>query len=123
MKITTLAATVLLSSATIASAAGMSQATSTSTMSKSPSDTLSMSTAQQKTAWNDLRTTATKQTAPSNFTAKIGSVVPTTLKLEPISSKAVKDVPSLRPYNFAMVQGKLLIVNPSDKKVVDVIAG
>jgi hypothetical protein len=32
-------------------------------------------------------------------------------------------VPSLKPYDFAVVQGKVLIVNPSDKKIVDVIIG
>jgi Flp pilus assembly protein TadD len=117
-----LVAAVLLSGATVASAAEMSNASSTSTL-KSPDDMLSLSTAQRKTAWNDLRTTAGKQTAPSSFSAKIGSVVPSTLKLESIPTRAARDVPSLRPYDFAMVQGKLLIVNPSDKKIVEVITG
>ena len=38
-------------------------------------------------------------------------------------SKASADVPTLKPYDFAMVAGKLLIVDPSDKKIVDVISG
>jgi len=50
-------------------------------------------------------------------------VVPSALKLELMSSKAAKDVPSLRSYDFAIVQGKLWIVNPSDRKIVEVIAG
>ena len=32
-------------------------------------------------------------------------------------------MPVLKPFDFAMVNGKLLIVNPSDKKIVDVISG
>ena len=118
-----LASAVLLSGATIASAAGMSHTPSTSTMSKPLSDTLSLTSTQQKTAWNDLKSTATKQTTPSGFNVKVGSAVPSALKLKPVPSKAAKDVPSLRPYDFAMVQGKLLIVNPSDNKIVDVITG
>jgi Protein of unknown function (DUF1236) len=109
---------MLLAGATIASAAG----SATSTMSKPLSDTLSLTSAQQKTAWNDLKSTA-KQTPPSGFDAKSGSVVPSALKLELMPSKAAKDVPSLRSYDFAMVQGKLWIVNPSDRKIVEVITG
>jgi hypothetical protein len=35
----------------------------------------------------------------------------------------VSAVPALRPYDFAIVQGKLLIVNPSDRKIAEVITG
>ena len=45
------------------------------------------------------------------------------MKVSAVPSKAARAVPSLRPYDFAMVQGKLLIVNPSDKKVAEVISG
>lgn len=116
----TLAAAVLLSGITTASAAYMSHS---STMSRSASDTLSLSSAQRKTAWNDLHNDTTKQKAPSGFEATVGSTVPTTLNIEPIPSKAARDVASLQPYDFAMVQGKLVIVNPSDKKIADVITG
>ena len=46
----------------------------------------------------------------------VGSV-----KLEPVTAKAVGDIPALRPYDFAMMEGQLLIVNPSDRKIVAVI--
>jgi hypothetical protein len=36
--------------------------------------------------------------------------------------KAANQLPALRPYDFAVLQDKLLIVNPNDKKVVDVIS-
>jgi hypothetical protein len=32
-------------------------------------------------------------------------------------------VAALKPFNFANGQGKLLILNPSDKKIVEVITG
>jgi hypothetical protein len=32
-----------------------------------------------------------------------------------------RDLPPLKPYDFAMVRGKLLIVNPSDRKVAEVM--
>ncbi len=45
------------------------------------------------------------------------------VRFSAVPSKAARDVPALRPYDFAMVQGKLLIVNPSDKKIAEVITG
>jgi hypothetical protein len=90
-------------------------------MANPASDTLILSSAQQKTAWNDLSGVASEQSTPADFNMAVGSVVPTTFKITPVSSKAAKDVPALKPYDFGMLQGKLLIVNPSDKKIVDVI--
>jgi hypothetical protein len=62
------------------------------------------------------------QRAPSGFNATVGAVVPNGVKIAPVTGKAASDVPALKPYNFAMLQHKLLIVNPSDKKIAEVIA-
>ena len=118
-----LVAALSLSAVTVASAAGMSHSPSSSMMSTSTSDTLTLSSAQRKTAWNDLSKEASKQTLPTGYSATAGSVVPNTLKIQPIPEKTAKDVPSLKSYDFAVLQGKVLIVNPSDKKIVDVITG
>jgi Protein of unknown function (DUF1236) len=63
-----------------------------------------------------------EQKAPSGFNPTIGAVVPSTVKVEPVPSNTAMDVPMLKSFDFAMVHGKLLIVNPSDKKIVEVIA-
>ena len=110
----TVAAAVLLSGITAVSAA---------TMQPRASDTLSLSATQQKTAWNDINRQASNQNAPAGFDAMTGAAVPGTLKISAVPSRAARDVPALRPYDFAMVQGKLLIVNPTDKKVAEVITG
>jgi hypothetical protein len=109
-----LATAVLLSGVTAASAATMSN-------SAKASDTLSLTSTQQKTAWNDLYVPSLNQKAPSGFHAIIGAVVPNSVTTAPIPSKAASAVPALKPYNFAMMQKKLVIVNPSDKKIVEVI--
>jgi len=113
-------AALLLSGVTAAAAA---TASSHSAMAPGPSDTLSLSTTQQKTAWNAISGTASNQTAPSGFNADEGAMVPGTVKIAPVPRQAANAVPALRRYDFAMVQGKLLIVNPADKKVVEVITG
>jgi hypothetical protein len=40
---------------------------------------------------------------------------------KPIPSKVAADVPSLQPYDFAMVGHKLVIVDPPNKVIADVL--
>jgi hypothetical protein len=86
-------------------------------------DSLSLTTSQQKQAWNGIESQATKQNAPASFTASIGATVPQEIKLSPVPAKVANEVPKLRPYDYALISNKLLIVNPKDKKIVDVIRG
>ena len=85
------------------------------------SDSLSLDRIQQKVAWADLGGRARNQSAPSGFNETAGVVVPNTLTIQAVTKKAAGDVPALKSYDFAIVQGRLLIVNPSDKKVAEVI--
>jgi len=84
------------------------------------SDTVILSAAQRRAAWNDLKKQATNQNA-AGFDATIGAFVPNTVKIEPMPSKTAADVPSLRPYGFAMVGHKLVIVDPSSKVIADAL--
>jgi len=110
-----LAAALLLSGVTAAAAAGMTQA--------SPSDSLSLSSTQQKTAWKDLSMPSLNQAAPSGFAVKVGTIVPKSVTTAPVNTQAAEAVPALKPYHFAIVQKKLIIVNPSDHKIAEVITG
>ena len=51
----------------------------------------------------------------------MGAKVPNTIVIAPVTAQAGSDVPALKPYSFAMVQRKLVIVNPSDRKIASVI--
>ena len=62
-----------------------------------------------------------EQEAPAGFSAVAGAVVPNSVTTAPITSKAASDVPALKPYHFAMLQHKLVIVNPANKKIAEVI--
>jgi hypothetical protein len=92
-------------------------------MARTASDTLSLSSTQQQTAWKDLYMGSLNQKPPAGFDVKEGAVLPRDIATAPVTSKAATDVPALKPFDFAMVNGKLLIVNPSDKKIVEVISG
>jgi hypothetical protein len=39
-----------------------------------------------------------------------------------VTAKAAGDVPALKPYKFAMLQRKLVIINPRDGKIAEVIS-
>lgn len=84
-------------------------------------DNLSLTTAQEKLAWNDLSKQAASQRAPSNFSASVGTTVPNDIALRSIPRKVASQLPTLKPYRYARLPNELLIVNPRDKKVVDVI--
>jgi len=84
-------------------------------------DSLSLTRSQQRTAWRDLSKQASSQAAPSSFTASVGATIPGDVTIKAVPAKVAARVSPLKPYDYALLQGKLLIVNPSDKKVVDVI--
>ncbi|MFZ3357703.1 MAG: hypothetical protein WA177_02975, partial [Xanthobacteraceae bacterium] len=87
-----------------------------------PGDSLTLSSQQQKTAWQDLNG-APASNAPSSFQPATSSAIPSTLRVSAIPAATARDVPELRPYDYAKVQGKLLIVNPHDMMIAEVIAG
>ena len=115
-----LAAAAFLAGVTAGSAAEV--ASSHGGMAMKASDSLSLAAAQQKTVWNDLSSQET-QNAPANFDATAGAKIPSGLTIKAVPSKAARDVSQLRPYDFAKVQGKLLIVNPGDRTIAEVISG
>jgi Protein of unknown function (DUF1236) len=86
------------------------------------SDKLALSDAQRQAAWQDLYMDSLNQSTPPGFDAIVGVTVPNTIVIVPVTAQAGSDVPVLKPYSFAMVQKKLVIVNPSNRKIADVIA-
>jgi len=77
---------------------------------------------QEKTAWQDIAKQARKEKAPASFATKVGAVVPQALMTYPVPMTTSSKVPALRRYQYALLDNdKLLIVNPHDNKVADVI--
>jgi hypothetical protein len=86
-----------------------------------PKDELSLTRSQQRTAWKDISKQANSQSAPSNFSASVGATVPGDISIQSVPAKVASRVSSLKPYDYALLPDELLIVNPNDKKVVNVI--
>jgi hypothetical protein len=87
-----------------------------------PSDALALSDTQRQAAWQDLYMDSLNQNTPPGFDAVVGATVPNTIVIAPVTAQAGGDVPALKPFSFAMVQKKLVIVNPSNRKIASVIA-
>ena len=119
-----IAALLALSGATAASASEMSNHQMSNHMGKmsAASDTLTLSGTQQKAIWKDVGRHAANETAPAGFNAAVGTAVPSAVSTHPLPRQARRDVPAIRPYRYAMLQDRLLIVNPSDHKIADVVA-
>ncbi|HEX3936396.1 MAG TPA: hypothetical protein VHX43_02740 [Xanthobacteraceae bacterium] len=114
-------AAALLSGAILASAPASAALFSSSHAKAGDSLTLS-SQQQKKTAWNDLNSAAPSN-APSSFQPSTSSALPSTVTVHAIPSKTASAVPALRAYDYAKVGGKLLIVNPHDMMIAEVISG
>jgi hypothetical protein len=118
-------ATILLIGSVGAAAAAdhsaMSKQSSKPATASMTKDNLSLTTDQDKLAWNDLSKQAASQRARSNFSASIGTTVPNDLTLRSIPRTVASRLPTLKPYRYARLPNELLIVNPRDKKIVDVI--
>jgi hypothetical protein len=125
----TIAAIALLSSVSVAAAAGNGTSKSAATGAGSTSisqpmtkDLLSLTGPEQKTAWKDITGQATKEKAPAGFTPSVGTVVPSDITTHPVPVSTASKVPSLRPYQYAWLDSnKLLIINPSDKKIAEIV--
>jgi hypothetical protein len=122
-----LAAALLLAGVSLAAANTMSRHSSTtgsafSSVQPAAKDRLSLSSKQRQMAWKDISNLAAKEKVPSGFTAKVGEEVPSALRTYPVPVTTANRVPTLRPYQYAMLKNnKLLIVNPKDKKIAEII--
>jgi hypothetical protein len=113
------AAVLLVSGVSVASAA--SHMSNRPGNSAAASDRLDLSDVQQKSIWKDIGRHAANQSAPAGFNAAVGTTIPAHVNTYPLPRAAARDVPAVKPYRYAMLQGKVLIVNPSDKKIADVV--
>jgi hypothetical protein len=85
-------------------------------------DSLALSGQNQSTVWSDLSKAPTSQ-PPSTFEPAASSAVPSTIRIRAIPPRIASDIPALRPYDYAKLPGKILIINPHDMMIAKVISG
>ncbi len=84
-------------------------------------DQLNLTSTQRAEIWQNLSNQA-KETPPAGFTPKVGEAVPSSIRVQPLPGSVSSQVPAVKSYDFAMLQNEVLIVDPTSKKIVDVIS-
>jgi hypothetical protein len=63
----------------------------------------------------------TSSTTPSGLIAAVGATLPASVALHPLPATVTRQIPAVRPYKYTMLGQTLLIINPTDRVIVDVI--
>jgi hypothetical protein len=78
--------------------------------------------AQRQKIWQGVSKQATNESLPAGFQAAVGETVPDPIKIEPLPNDVSAAVPAVKSYDFAMAHGQVLIVDPSSKRIVDILS-
>jgi hypothetical protein len=88
----------------------------------SPSDYLVLSGAQEQLMWHTIHAqSATRIGAQPHFRGLLDGTVPHSIALHALPSSIIRQMPALEAYKYVMSDGRLLIVNPIDRHIVDII--
>ncbi len=109
--ITTVALIATLGTAAAATGANM----------KSANDALNLTRTQRHDIYSDVSKQNVGEAKPSGFTARLGETLPSSLLINPLPASAIKQVPAVKSYDFAMVGKDVLLVSPGSKEIADII--
>ena len=83
---------------------------------------LELSTPQKQTIYQSIAQTQKNAAAPTGFRAAVGAVVPPSVELAPVPATIIDLMPQTKGLEVARVEGQVILVNPTDKQVLSVIA-
>ena len=84
------------------------------------SDDFVLTGAQEQLLWRGIGRNAS--TTPSGLIAAVGATLPASVALHALPATVTRQIPAVRPYKYTMLGEALLIINPTDQVIVDVIA-
>jgi len=84
------------------------------------SDDFVLTGAQEQLLWQRIGRNASS-TTPSGLIAAVGATLPASVALHALPATVSRQVPAVRPYKYATLGEALLIINPTDRVIVDVI--
>jgi hypothetical protein len=86
------------------------------------SDNLVLTGAQENLIWERLGRRASAVAAmPAGFQPSLYGVVPPSVALQPLPSELTRRIPMVSSYTYATLGNLVLIVNPADRTIVDII--
>jgi hypothetical protein len=84
---------------------------------------LQLSRAQKQTIYTSLHNLNIKNEALADFQPIVGAVVPSEVKLEAMPKTIGELAPRVKDFQVAMISGRVVVVEPRDRRIVEVIAG
>jgi hypothetical protein len=76
---------------------------------------------QRHTIYLSISNQQQRETPPATFGAAVGGVVPPSINLQPLPKTVVELVPRMQDYQYAMVANQVLLVDPKNRQVIDII--
>jgi Protein of unknown function (DUF1236) len=108
----------VLASLYLATAAVFAQ---TSTLDIGDAPHIDLTAAQKQTVYQSVSKTQKNNAAPTGFRATVGASVPNSVGLSPVPATIADLMPQTKGLESAMVEGQVVLVDPSGKKVMAVI--
>lgn len=82
-----------------------------------------LSAAARQTIYTSIGNTASRQAVPPTFRIAIGEIVPVSVKLQPLPDTVTEFFPQIRDFNYALVEARILLVEPRGRMIVEIITG
>lgn len=118
-------AAALLASASFASAQtspvapGSSAPSASSSMGQSGA--LQLSAAQKSNIFKTVTKEKVKTPPPANLRLSVGAQVPASIELYPLPANIVSEVPETKLYKYTIAQNQVVLVDPTNMKIVEII--
>jgi hypothetical protein len=85
------------------------------------SGSLQLSAQQKAAIFQSVTKEKVKSPPPANMQVSVGAQVPASIELYALPANVVSEVPATKSYKYTVAQNQVLIVDPTNMKIVDVI--
>ena len=85
------------------------------------SGSLQLSAQQKAAIFQSVTKEKVKSPPPASLQVSVGAQVPVSIELYALPANVVSEVPATKPYKYTVAQNQVLIVDPTNMKIVDVI--
>ena len=91
------------------------------TSSAAQSGALQLSAQQKSSIFKIVTMEKVKSPPPANLQLSVGAQVPASIELYPLPANIVSEVPAAKPYKYTVAQNQVVLVDPTNMRVVEII--
>ena len=82
---------------------------------------LQLSAAQKTAIFQSVTKEKVKTPPPANMQVSVGAQIPASIELYPLPANIVSEVPATKAFKYTVAQNQVVIVDPTNMKVVEII--